>query len=326
MSGGAPARVVFFRAIPDNSRLEASLSAGGTPVLHLPGHWNPELLADRKMAKQYEEVWFCPGQDLILPPDVKTLVNLCAAPDACELGLTALEKALRPDMAVLNHPRAITMTRRDAAEIVFRRLQGLRVPPAVRFVTGGADAFALAFAASGFSYPVRLTPETAHPDESWRIDGPSDWATLRRRPWGRRTWVMEQSDATEIRWRMMLGIVGRTARAEVFDADPTPTSVTPPLVAPDLVQRLSELASGCLPLDVWTLIVRLEPGGPVLDRVFAGLPDPRLPDGTGFDQAARRITLALKPMVSALMADTAGWRAAPVPSVAPPVVPQGARA
>ncbi len=309
MSGSHPSGALF-RAIPDTRRLDASIGPGGTPVLHLPGHWNPIPLTDRRSAR-WDEIWFCPGQDLTLPAGVRRVVNLCAAPDACELGLAALEKSLRPDTGILNHPRAVTMTRRDAAEIVFRPLQGLRVPPALRFVTASADAFELAFATSGFSYPVRLTPEAAHPDDSMRIKAPSDWATLRRQPWARRAWVMEQADASEVRWRMMLGIVGRTVRAEVFDADPTPTSVLPPPVAPDFAQRLSALACACLPLDIWTLIVRLEPGGPVLDRVFAGLPEPRPKEGSDFDRAAGRVAEALKPTASALLADSASWRMPP---------------
>lgn len=321
MTGRLPAAVAF-RAVPDTCRLEAKIGPDGEPMLHLPGHWNLDFLIDRPLARQFAETWFCPGQEFSLPAETRTVVNLCAAPDACELGLMALDRALRPDITVVNHPRGVTMTRRDAAATVFRPLTGLRVPPAVRFVAAGVDAFATAFAAAGFRYPVRVAQEGAHPDDVWLIGRPDDWAALRQKPWGRRTWVMEQSELSGTRWRMMLGIVGRAGRAEVFDADPLPTLERPPAVAPDFVQRLIAAACQCLPLDVWTLVVALDPRGPILDRVFAGLPQPRLTDRTDFDRAARRIALAMKPAVAELVADRAGLRPvqkrpAPVPARTP---------
>jgi hypothetical protein len=310
MSAARPPRGAAFRAVPDDSRVAVRLGPDGAPQVQLPGHWDLPALHEPSQARAYPELWHLPGTPFDLPRGTQAVVNLCAAPDACETGMQALDEALAAETAVLNHPRAVTLARRDLAQVVFRPLAGLRVPAALRFVADSPGAFAFAFAGGGFRFPVRLSVAGAHPATARLVGGPEGWDTLLRGDWGRRVWVMEQAGTTPVPWRLMLGMVGRTGHAEVFDAGVLPAPGPAPRVAPDFVQSLARAACECLPLDVWTLVVALDPAGPVFDFALAGLPEARLAEAAGLDRAARRVAKALLAPAAGLLGDPAAWRCA----------------
>jgi hypothetical protein len=295
-------RGVAFRAVPDSGRLPAVIGPDGRPTLSVPGHIDLPALRDPAVTRTVSDLWFAPGSDLVLPPRTEAVVNLCADPNLCELGILALDAALPGGMAVLNHPRAVARARRDLAGAVFGNIPGLRVPAAARFVATSPSAFAHAFKGGGFRYPVDLRPAgTGGPRATSRVSDASGWQAVLRGAWGRRVWVMTQAQPGPQPWKLALCMVGREAYAEVLADGGARPAAPPPRPSAGSLTELARAALDRLPLDCWTLVVSLVPEGYVFDRAMPGLAVPH----------------ALPGRLDALLAAPECWRGAEAAALGP---------
>lgn len=308
---GRGLRCAVFRAVPDDGRLPAVIGADAQPVLQVIGHADLPPPDPAAAAGQWREVWSFPGRALALPPDAEAVINLCADPDLCELGLEALDAALPAGMPVLNHPRAVALSRRDLAAAVFADIPGLRVPRALRFVATGPGAFRMAFAEGAFRYPVDLVPAgAAGLQDALTVAGPDGWDAVLGTAWGRRAWTMVQAQERPSPWTFVLSMAGREGFAEVRAGRPVGQGAKPPVLPPDLPRKLARLACRRLPLDLWTLVATVERDGRL--RFLRAIPG-----------LARRGVLQRE--TAALLAAPHLWRGA-APVGLPPVAGPPARA
>jgi hypothetical protein len=304
-----PRSALAFRGIPQDRSVFARIGSNGTPVLCWPGEMVIPAFRDPAVARAWPEVMHDPRLPFALPARTEALVNFCASAEHYMLSLLALDAALSPGVAVLNHPRAVIWTRRDLAFRALARIPGLRVPKVRRFQPETPRDVMAAFEAGGFHYPVLLEPAATEEGlERHEIAHPGDWAQVFRAPWAGRVWIMTQSFQGRSPWRMRIGVAGQAAHFETFLDGPSPGGHAPGMP----VERLRAIVKAvrqCIPLDVATVVLALEPDRPVFERIDAGLPVP-MTEGAPAAVAAssQRIRTALVAPLAALMNDTALWR------------------
>lgn len=328
---------IALRCLPDRGVVRAEMGADGSPKLRIPGQMEVAGLTDPALARAYPEVWHVPGKPLALPPKVEAVANLVTSVEDCAQSLADLDAALPAGLPVMNHPRAVALTRRDMAEGVFSPIPGLAVPRMRRLVADGPGAFQQAFATGGFRFPVRVEPVWDDGDNSPHlIAHPGDWQKIFARPWGRRPFVMVQAEMHEVPWRLMLGMVGKFGHAEIFIAADHGLPALPPPVGPEItayVRHLMAGVQGCLPLDCWTIEVALTEGRPRFERLVVGPPVVVPTDRpTPRHAAAAKLREVMGRPLRKLLADPGLWRsaAARAPAVTHtlalhPAVTQGGR-
>lgn len=305
----APRSALTFRAIPQDRAVHARIGAAGVPILQWPGEMDLPALRDPVMARLWPEVMHDPGKPFALPARLEAVVNLCASAEHYPSSLAALDAALRPGMAVLNHPRAVMWTRRDLASQALARIPFLRIPKVERFFPESPRDFMASFEAGGFHYPVVLEPAaTEEGQERHEIAHPGDWALVFRAPWASRIWIMSQSSQDRSPWRMRIGLAGQDAHCETYREGPSAGGARPNLSVENL-QAIVKAVGQCIPLDVATLVFSFDRDRPVVERIDAGLPVP-LTDGApgSVGMASQRIRGALAEPLAALLRNTAGWR------------------
>jgi hypothetical protein len=196
------------------------------------------------------------------------------------------------------------------------------VPQCRRFLAQSPRSFIDCFEASGFRYPVTVQPVASQNGQGriW-IEHPFDWQTAFNLRGGGRAHFMVQADPAEkqAQWMMRMVIVGLGGTVEPVMltqseglADPTMQLSKP------LVQSIFKAAMSRLPLDHWTLDVRvMAPDRCRLMDVAPGLPMPFEQDNQPTLKAlAMRLTKHLKPRVESLLFSPAKWR-----SEAPKLLP-----
>jgi hypothetical protein len=275
-------------------------------------------LTDPVLVRAWPQMIHDPALPFALPARVDAVLNLCASTEHYPLSLAALDAALRPGIAVLNHPRAVMWTRRDLAFQVLAQVPFLRVPKVRRFLPETPRDFMAAFEVGEFSYPVALEPAAAEEGiERHEITHPGDWARLFHAPWSGRVWIMAQQFRDQGLWRMRIGMAGEDAHFETYRADAASGGV-PPALHVDRLRGIVKAVRQCIPLDVATLVLAFGPDGPVVERIDAGLPVP-LTDASlaGIGRSSHRVRAALAAPLSALLRDTALWRtdAARLPAI-----------
>lgn len=111
-------------------------------------------------------------------------VNLLADPDEYRNALIWQDEMIAPEIPIFNHPRAIAQTRRDLSVQRLAGVNGLVVPPCVRFRGDSREAFERAFFDNGFRYPVLVRPcGTQGGIGQLRVDTPQDWDAAVNSPW-----------------------------------------------------------------------------------------------------------------------------------------------
>jgi hypothetical protein len=325
-----PRSGIAFRAIPQDRTVLARIGPKGVPVLRWPGEMELPALTDPVLVRAWPQMIHDPALPFALPARVDAVLNLCASAEHYPLSLAALDAALRPGIAVLNHPRAVMWTRRDLAFQVLAQVPFLRVPKVRRFLPETPRDFMATFEAGDFSYPVALEPAAADEGmERHEITHPGDWARLFHAPWSARVWVMTQQSRDLGPWRMRIGMAGEDAHFETYRADAASGGASPALPV-DKLRAIVKAVRQCIPLDVATLVLAFGPDGPVVERIDAGLPVP-MTDGSpaAIGRSSHRIRAALAAPLSALLRDTALWRtdaarlpAIPAATTAP--LPEGA--
>lgn len=304
-----PRSAIAFRGIPHDRTVFARIGEKGVPVLQWPGEMDMPAFRDPVMVRAWPEVMHDPGLPFALPARLEAVVNLCASAEHYPLSLSALDAALRPGVAVLNHPRAVMWTRRDLASQALARIPFLRVPKVRRFLPETPGGFMATFEAGGFHYPVRLEPAAAKEGlERHEIAHPGDWARVFNTPWADRVWIMTQSSLGRSPWRMRIGMAGQDAHFETYMDGPPPGG-PPPRMSVERLQATVRAVRQCIPLDVATLVLALEPDRPIVERIDAGLPVPVM-DGApvAVGRSSHRIRTALAAPLAALLRDTALWR------------------
>lgn len=310
MAGSGPPRsAIAFRGIPNDRAVHARIDAKGVLVLQWPGEMDMPAFRDPVVARAWPEVMHDPGMPFALPARIDAVANMCASAEHYPLSLAALDGALRPGVAVLNHPRAVIWTRRDLASQALARIPFLRVPKVRRFLPETPRDFMATFGAGGFNYPVLLEPAAAEEGlERHDIAHPGDWAKVFRAPWASRVWIMTQESQGHSPWRMRIGMAGPAAHFEIY-LDGSGSGGRPPGMSVERLQAVVRVVRQCIPLDVATLVLRLDPDRPAVERFDAGLPLP-VTDGAPVAQvrASQRIRTALAAPLAALLSDTALWR------------------
>jgi hypothetical protein len=298
-----------FRAIPQDRTVHARIGAKGVPILLWPGEMDMPAFRDPVMARAWPEVMHDPGLPFALPARLEAVVNLCASAEHYLPSLSALDAAIRPGIAVLNHPRAVMWTRRDLASRALARIPFLSVPKVRQFLPETPGDFMATFEAGNFHYPVVLEPAATEEGlERHQIAHPGAWARVFRAPWADRVWIMTQSFQGCSPWRMRIGMAGPSAHFETY-LDGPPPGGPPPGMSVERLRAMVKAVRQCIPLDVATLVLALDPGRPVFERIDAGLPVPAM-DGApvAVRMASQRIRTALAAPLAALLCDTALWR------------------
>jgi hypothetical protein len=306
------------------------IGAKGVPVLQWPGEMDMPAFRDPATLRGWMEVMHDPALPFALPVGITAVVNLCASAELYPMSLAALDAALRPGVVILNHPRAVMWTRRDLASQALARVPFLRVPKLRRFLPEKPRDFMATFEAAGFRYPVQLEPAATEEGlERHEIAHPGDWARVFHTPWAGRVWIMTQSSQGRSPWRMRIGMAGPDAHFETY-LDGPPPGGTPPGLSVERLRAMVKAVRQCIPLDVATLVLSLDPDRPVFERIDAGLPVPVL-DGApvAVRMSSQRIRAALAAPLAALLSDTALWRtdACRLPAIAaasPDPRPEGA--
>ena len=304
---------VALRCLPDRGVVRAEMGADGMPKLRIPGQMEVAGLTDPTLARAFSELWHAPGKPVALPARVDAVANLVTSVEDCARTLCDLDESLPERLPVMNHPRAVALTRRDMVEAVFSPIPGLAVPRTRRLIADAPGAFQRAFAAGGFRFPVRVDPVWDDGDNSSHlIAHPGDWEKLFARPWGRRPFIMVQIEGPEVPWRMVLGMAGKFGHAEIFSADPRELSGPMPAPRPEFTRYISHLMAGvqaCLPLDCWTIEVALAEGRPRLERVTVGPPVVAPRDRpTPRDAAMLKLRELMRRPLRKLLAEPALWR------------------
>lgn len=316
-----PRSGLAFRAIPNDLTVRGRIGPEGVPIFQWPGELDLPALRDPAMARVWREHLHDPRLRLEMPPRVDAVVNLCASVEHYSKSLMALDAALRPDVPVLNHPRAVMMTRRDVACGVLAQIPFLQVPKTLRFLPEAPRDFMTTFDKGGMQYPVILQPAAAEEGlERYEIAHPGGWAQLFQAPWAGRFWIMTQGTQGRSPWRLRIGIAGNSAHVERYLDGPAPDG-KPPAVQGEFIGALIKAVRGCIPLDVATVVLALEPHRPLLERFDAGLPVPQTdgaPEALGL--ASRRVCTALAEPLAALLRDTVLWRndASRLAAIVPP--------
>ena len=296
-----------FRGIPHDSLISGWIGPQGTPLFEWPGEMRLPVPQPQKTSRVWTETIFDPQVPFSIPADTNALVNLCASPEHYPLALSALDSLLRPEMVVLNHPRAVKFTRRDLAARALARIPFLQVPAVMRFVPVVPRDFMTVFDSQGFRYPVTLQPAACEEGRSiYTVNHPGDWSPLFQTPWADRVWIMTQAMAQCSPWRMRIGMAGQAIHAEVYSD--TPSGSKRPAVPQDLIRALIAAVSKAIPLDVATLVVALEPDSPRFERIDAGLPVPAQGEMLALRMASQRVADALARPFAALLDDTTLWR------------------
>lgn len=318
MSGPAAARPVrhgfALRCLPDRGVVRAVMGTDGSPKLRIPGMMEVPGLADPSLARVYREAWHSPGRPVALPARVEAVANLITSVEDCAQSLCDLDAALPAGLPVMNHPRAVALTRRDMAEAVFSPLPGLAVPRMRRLIADAPDAFQHAFDAGRFRFPVRVEPVWDDGDNTPHlIANPGDWQKCFARPWGSRPFMLVQVEGPEVPWRLVLGMVGKFGHAEIFNAADRALPTLPPPTGPEITRYVRHLMAGvqaCLPLDCWTIEVALAEGRPRLERLVVG-PPVAVPSGTPAprDVALRKLREVMDRPLRKLLAQPGLWRA-----------------
>lgn len=314
---------VALRCLPDRGVVRATMGSNGQPNLRVPGQMDVPALADPSLARAFPVMWHAPGKPLVLPARVEAVANLVTSVEDCARGLADLDAVLPAGLPVLNHPRAVALTRRDMAGAVFSPIAGLAVPQAQRLIADSPGAFQRAFAQGGFRFPVRVEPVWDDGDNMpHQIAHPGDWQKIFARPWGGRPFLLVQAEAAEVPYRLMLGMVGKIGHAEIFSAGSGTLPTLPPPAGPEIqryVQHLMAAVQTCLPLDCWTLEVALAEGRPRFERLVVG-PPVVAPSGplTPRDIAMQKLREAMHRPLRKLLAAPGQWRgdAARAPAVA----------
>lgn len=325
-----PRSGIAFRAIPQDRTVLARIGPKGVPVLRWPGEMELPALTDPVLVRAWPQQIHDPALPFALPARVDAVLNLCASAELYPLSLAALDAALRPGIAVLNHPRAVMWTRRDMAFQVLAQVPVLRVPKVRRFLPETPRDFMATFEAGDFRYPVLLEPAAAEEGlERHEIAHPGDWARLFHAPWSGRVWIMTQQSRDLGPWRMRIGMVGEDAHFETYRADAA-TGGAPPALPLDRLRAIVKAVRQCIPLDVATLVLALAQDGPVVERIDAGLPVP-MTDASpaAIGRSSHRIRAALAAPLSALLRDTGLWRTdanrlPAIPAAAGQLNPEGA--
>lgn len=300
---------IAFRGIPQDRTVFGRIGAKGVPILHWPGEMDMPAFRDPVTLRSWPEVMHDPGLPFTLPGRVEAVVNLCASAELYPLSLSALDAAIRPGVLVLNHPRAVMWTRRDLASQALARIPFLRIPKVRRFLPETPRDFMATFEAGGFHYPVLLEPAATEEGlERHEIAHPGDWARVFLAPWASRVWIMTQHSQGRSPWRMRIGMAGPAAHFEIYQDGPKPGG-TPPGLPVERLQAMVKAVRQCIPLDVATLVLALDPDRPVVERIDAGLPVPMM-DGApiAVRMSSQRIRTALAAPTAALLHDTALWR------------------
>jgi hypothetical protein len=173
---------LIWRAIPDSKKLDVLLSEAGLPLVR----WqNVSVLPEKilsELSKEADEYW---GSD----PEVaaafsdRWILNTCADADEYCSSLIVLDRVLGDLCPIWNHPRAVALTRRDLAPIVFGGIEGLEVPQVVRFAALSTDVFRQVFIRKGFSYPVLVRPASSQTGIGMvKVSSEQDWAQLEQLP------------------------------------------------------------------------------------------------------------------------------------------------
>jgi hypothetical protein len=308
-AGRQPRSAVAFRGIPNDRIVLGRIGPKGVPVLQWPGELDLPALRDPVMARAWPEVMHDPARPLALPARLEAVVNLCASAELYPPALLALDAALQPGIAVLNHPRAVMWTRRDMASQALAGIPFLQVPNVRRFQPEAPRDFMAAFEAGAFHYPVVLQPAAAGEGvERHVIAHPGDWALVFRAPWADRAWIIRQEQHSRSPWRMRIGMAGQAAHVEVYLEGALPGG-QPPAIAGDSVRALIGAVRQCIPLDVATVVLALEADRPVFERIDPGLPVPITDDAPAFVRASsQRVRTALAAPLAALVRDVALWR------------------
>lgn len=322
-TGGPPRSGIAFRAIPHDRTVLGRIGPKGVPVLRWPGEMELPALTDPVLVRAWPQLVHDPALPFALPARVDAILNLCASAEHYPLSLATLDAVLRPGIAVLNHPRAVMWTRRDLAFQVLAQVPFLRVAKVRRFMPETPRDFMAAFEAGDFSYPVVLEPAAAEEGmERHEIANPGDWARLFHAPWSGRVWIMTQQSRDRGPWRMRIGMAGEDAHFETYRSDAAAGGgrVALPL---DRLRAIVKAVRKCIPLDVASLVLAFGPDGPVVERIYAGLPVP-MTDASpaAIGRSSHRVRAALAAPLSALLRDTLLWRTdafrlPPIPAPSP---------
>lgn len=304
-----PRSALAFRGIPHDRAVLGRIGAQGVPIFQWPGEMDMPAFRDPVIVRAWPEVMHDPALPFSLPVRLEAVLNLCASAEHYPLSLAALDAALRPGIAVLNHPRAVMWTRRDLAFQALKQIPLLRVPKVRRFLPETPRDFMATFEAGDFNYPVLLEIAASEEGlERHEIAHPGDWAKLFRVPWAGRVWYMTQYSHGRSRWRMRIGMAGDAAHFETY-VNGSPPGGRPPGIPAERLRAIVKAVRQCIPLDVATLVFAFDRDGPVVERIDAGLPVPisdAAPAGVGM--SSHRIRAALVTPLAALLRDTTLWR------------------
>lgn len=322
-TGGPPRSGIAFRAIPQDRTVLGRIGPKGRPLLRWPGEMELPALTDPVLVRAWPQLIHDPALPFALPPRVDAILNLCASSESYPMSLAALDAALRPGIAVLNHPRAVMWTRRDLAFQVLAQVPFLRVAKVRRFLPETPRDFMATFEAEDFSYPVVLEPAVAEEGtERHEITHPGEWTGLFNAPWSGRVWLMTQHSRDRGRWQMRIGMAGEEAHFETYGRDAS-GSAGRPAVPLDQLRAIMKAVRQCIPLDVASLVLGFGPDGPVVERIDAGLPVP-MTDASpaAIGRSSHRVRAALAAPLSALLRDTLLWRTdafrlPPIPAPSP---------
>ncbi|WP_155803447.1 hypothetical protein [Bordetella sp. FB-8] len=97
-----------------------------------------------------------------LPP-YDLVFNVIGDPDRAPQGLAAAARFVpQAGKPVLNPPERIALTSRDQIPLLLAGLEGVHMPPTVRWDSGSGPDLAASIAAAGLQYPVTLRPVGKH--------------------------------------------------------------------------------------------------------------------------------------------------------------------
>lgn len=176
-------RGLYFRAIPVDGAVGISVGENGVPqplwpkVLSLPGEASGFL-------RDKTSTWWFSRQFPIRVSNVPWVINGLGDPDSYPDALATLDHFAHGKIPILNHPRAICMTRRDLIAQPLSEVAGLNVPKCCRVMPEEFGDFEKAFLADDFVYPVFVQPVRAGVGQDiLRIDSAEDWQNIRLTAW-----------------------------------------------------------------------------------------------------------------------------------------------
>ena len=186
---------IFFRALPDDGRVDAHVNPSNGINLGFPNCFIPTPRLEKMIAASAETLWFpMHPKTRVQLPRTGWLINFCADADEYSKAMRFLKQIVdKTGMPVFNHPDGVSNSRRDAIPDLLEGIETLVAPKCIRFSPALPADFEKTFAQSGFEYPVLVRPTASQSGTHLvRVESAADWDKVHSIPWGGQELFMTQ--------------------------------------------------------------------------------------------------------------------------------------